>query len=106
MVMQQDDKLIIANLLKKKRQRRQKRAALFSKVLQKCHLRIKSAATNEHTECDFAVPRLILGYPLYNVQDCKAYVIKHLHSNGFKVKSLEDNEDAHIIQISWAHYDK
>ena len=100
-----NDKLDIRALLKKKKERREQRLGIFGKVLAKCHLRIKSAASNEHTHCNFSVPKIVVGYPIYNVTDCEEYVKKNLMENGFDITQIETKE-GNIIQISWGRYDK
>ena len=73
--------------------------------MSKCHLRIKSAALNEQTKCEFTVPKLILGYPIYNVVECREYIVKKLIENGFKVDKIEPTNGDYTIVISWAHHE-
>ena len=103
------DQLVISQLLKKKKKRKAQRRQIFKKILSKCHLRIKSAALNEHTSCSFKIPELVLGYPIYNVFECKKFIIKMLIENGFKVNKIEEsdvsNDDKYSILISWSHHE-
>lgn len=69
-------------------------------------MRIKSAALNEQTSCFFKIPELVLGYPIYNVEDCQKYIIRKLIENGFKVEKINDGEnEKNNIAISWEHYE-
>ena len=97
-------KLNISSLLKKKRLREQKRRQIYNKIIEKSHLRIKSAALNEHTECDFIIPKIIMGFPLYNVEECEKFVIKKLTENGFKVEKFNHPEQ-NSLKISWSHHE-
>ena len=100
----EDTKLNITELLRKRKNRKEKRLQIFSKVLQKCHMRIKSAAINEQIECDFYVPKLVVGYPLYDIGECEEYISECLQKNGFRI-TLKATDEGNLIRISWGHYE-
>ena len=48
--------------------------------------------------CFFEVPEFVIGYPLYNINECVNYIHDKLTSNGFLVKYYFPN----ILYISWS----
>jgi hypothetical protein len=89
----------IDELYKKKRQRVETRLKIYDIVLQKCHNKIKYSSNNhidqEYTY--FNVPSILLGYPLFNKNECSKYIISQLLKNGFIVKYIGDG----LIFICW-----
>ena len=69
---------------------------LYNELLQKCHNRIKLYAQHEKTKCIYRVPEYTIGYPLYNYNDLKEYIINSLQNNGFIIKDSLSG-----ILISW-----
>ena len=66
--------------------KQQTRINVFSKVLEKCHFKIQSAAKKELYNCIYEVPEYVVGLPLYNINDCIDYIMRQLTENGFKVQ--------------------
>jgi hypothetical protein len=67
--------------------------ALFQKILNRVHVRIKTTSkqkTNE-TFCWFIVPEVIIGVPKYDQAECIAYILDKLQENGFKVQYFHPN---------------
>ena len=84
--------------LNKQIENKKKRAKLvFEKVLESCDRRIQSAAAVRAYECVFTVPTFVMGFPLYDVDECMDYVLRKLVSNGF----LTDVLPPRSIRISW-----
>ena len=65
--------------------KKQNRTQIYENVLEKCHLKIKTAANQEKYECIYDVPQYIVGLPLYNINECMDFIINQLNENGFKV---------------------
>ena len=70
---------------------------VFSKILSKCHTKIKEAAKQELYLCYYEVPRYVVGLPLYNLDDCINYMNTQLKENGFVVEQLYHR----YLVISW-----
>lgn len=62
------------------------RISTYEKILERCHQKIKNAASNEQYFVIYDVPHYIVGLPLYNLNNCIEYLITQLKENGFKVE--------------------
>lgn len=65
--------------------KKEHRNSIYERVLNKCHIKIKTAANKELYETYFDVPNYVVGLPLYNINNCLNFIIEQLQSNGFKV---------------------
>lgn len=72
----------LQNSINKKKQNRNN---IYESVLEKCHIKIKTAANKEQYECIYDVPQYIVGLPLYNINECIDFMVRQLNDNGFKV---------------------
>lgn len=71
---------------------------MYKIVLNKCVEKI--IYTNKHTDKSFTifeVPKMLIGQPSYNVQNCIHYIISELHKNGY----LISYSDPGFIYIDW-----
>ena len=96
------EKLIIDELYEKKRQHDLTQLALFNKILNRIHVRIKTISRQSKDEqfCWFVVPEMIIGVPKYDQASCIAYLIDKLKTNGFNVRYIHPN----ALFISWMHW--
>lgn len=96
------EKLNMDDLYEKKRQYDLNKLALFNKILNRIHVRIKTTSRQKIDEqfCWFVVPEIIIGVPKYDQGSCIAYLIDKLKDNGFKVKYVHPN----ALFICWAHW--
>jgi hypothetical protein len=96
------EKLNIDDLYEKKRQYDLTQLALFNKILNRIHVRIKtiSRQTKDEQFCWFMVPEIIIGVPKYDNAACIAYLIDKLKTNGFNVRYIHPN----ALFISWMHW--
>jgi hypothetical protein len=96
------EKLNIDELYEKKRQYDLNKLALFNKILNRIHVRIKTISRQRKDEqfCWYVVPELIIGVPKYDQAACIAYLIDRLKENGFNVKYIHPN----TLFISWMHW--
>jgi len=96
------EKISIDDLYEKKRQNDLSKLALFNKILNRIHVRIKTASRqsiNEHF-CWYLVPETMIGVPKYDQGACIAYIIDKLKTNGFNVRYIHPN----LLFISWMHF--
>ena len=77
--------------------RQETRLCTFVKVLEKCYMKIERTAASDSLFVFYEVPMFVLGCPLFNVNDCIAFMKENLEKNGFLVKYYFPN----IIYISW-----
>lgn len=96
------EKLNIDELYEKKRQFDLNKLALFNKILNRIHVRIKNISKQKINEqfCWFVVPEIILGVPKYDQGACIAYLLDKLKGNGFNIRYIHPN----TLFISWAHW--
>jgi len=96
------EKLNIDELYEKKRQHDLTQLALFNKILNRIHVRIKTISRQSKDEqfCWFVVPEMIIGVPKYDQAACIAYLIDKLKTNGFNVRYIHPN----ALFISWMHW--
>jgi hypothetical protein len=96
------EKLNIDELYEKKRQYDLNKLALFNKILNRIHVRIKTTSRQKTDEqfCWFVVPEVIIGVPKYDQASCIAYLIDKLKINQFNVRYIHPN----TLFISWIHW--
>ena len=96
------EKLNIDELYEKKRQYDLNKLALFNKILNRIHVRIKTTSRQKLNEpfCWFIVPEIIIGVPKYDQGACIAYLLDKLKTNGFNVRYIHPN----TLFISWMHW--
>ncbi len=96
------EKISIDELYEKKRQYDLSKLALFNKLLNRIHIRIKTTSRQKLDEnfCWFVVPEIIIGVPKYDQGACIAYLMDKLKGNGFHVRYVDPN----ALFISWMHF--
>jgi hypothetical protein len=96
------EKLNIDELYEKKRQQDLSKLALFNKILNRIHVKIKTISRQKVDEqfCWFLVPETIIGVPRYDQAACIAYLIDKLNTNGFNIRYIHPN----MLFISWNHF--
>jgi hypothetical protein len=96
------EKLNIDELYEKKRQYDLSKLALYNKILNRIHIRIKTTSRQKIDEqfCWFVVPELIIGVPKYDQASCIAYLMDKLKENGFNIRYIHPN----TLFISWVHW--
>jgi len=96
------EKINIDELYEKKKQYDLNKLALFNKILNRIHVRIKTTSRQKIDEhfCWFIVPEIIIGVPKYDQGACVAYLLDKLKENGFMVRYTHPN----TLFISWNHW--
>jgi hypothetical protein len=96
------EKLNIDDLYEKKRQQDLNKLALFNKILNRIHVKIKTVSRQKVDEqfCWFLVPETIIGVPKYDQGACIAFLIDKLKINGFITRYIHPN----VLFISWMHF--
>jgi hypothetical protein len=96
------EKLNIDELYEKKRKYDLNKLALYNKILNRIHVRIKTVSRQKVDECFcwFLVPEIIIGVPKYDQGACIAYLLDRLKDNGFNVRYIHPN----TLFISWLHW--
>ena len=96
------EKINLDELYEKKRQQDLNKLALFNKLLNRIHVKIKTISRQKIDEqfCWFLVPEIIIGVPKYDQAACIAYLIDKLKINNFNVRYIHPN----MLFISWIHF--
>lgn len=96
------EKINIDELYEKKRQQDLNKLALFNKILNRVHVKIRTVSRQKANEqfCWFLVPETILGVPKYDQGACIAYLMDKLKTSGFNVRYIHPN----LLFISWMHW--
>jgi len=96
------EKINIDELYEKKRQYDLNKLALFNKILNRIHVKIKTTSRQKIDEqfCWFVVPEIIIGVPKYDQAGCIAYLIEKLKDNGFAVRYIHPN----TLFICWKQW--
>lgn len=99
---QYDEKISLDELYDRKREVEINRMNIYKKILNRVHVKIKTAARQKNNESFtfFVVPEFQFGVPKYDVHTCCSYIIEKLEDNGFMVKYTHPN----LIYIYWGHY--
>jgi hypothetical protein len=88
----------INSLHKEKTIKENSKFKIFEIVLSKCVEKI--VYTNRHTDKTFVifeVPKLLIGYPMYDMKSCILYLINKLSSSGYLVEFI----DPFYLYIDW-----
>ena len=95
-------KVNIDELYEKKQRRDQKQLAIFNKILNRIHKRIKFTSNNKTNDKHiwFTVPEYIFGEPVYDQGDCIGYLVNKLEENGFHVRYVHPN----TLFVSWKNW--
>lgn len=96
------EKINIDELYEKKRQQDLNKLALFNKILNRIHVRVKTVSRQKVDEqfCWFLVPETIIGVPKYDQGACIAYLMDKLKVSGFNIRYVHPN----LLFISWLHW--
>lgn len=96
------EKINIDELYEKKKQQDLNKLALFNKLLNRVHVKIKMISKQKTNEqfCWYLVPETILGVPRYDQGSCIAYLMDKLKNSGFNVRYIHPN----LLFISWMHW--
>jgi len=100
--LEENVKLNIDDLYERKKQYDLNTLAVYNRVLNRIHQRIKTISRQQTTEqyCWYILPEMIIGVPRFDNGACTAYVLDKLKDNGFIVRYTHPN----MLLISWAHW--
>lgn len=85
------------DIIKQQEDKNKSKNKIFKKIYKRVEDKIIKAGNCDLNECSYEIPEFILNLPLYNLQDCKQYLINKLSNDGFNVTSNTFNS----ISISW-----
>jgi hypothetical protein len=85
------------NMQKKKIKNRSK---CFDYIIELCHRRIRNVSSYNGQNTFYEIPGFVVGFPLYNLNECITYVVDALRKNGFLIQILPP-PNIGVIYISW-----
>lgn len=74
-----------------------KKQEYYDKIMVKIIALMKKSAEEGKNMCMYVIPNIILGMPIYNINECMFYLISNLKQNGFECTYALPN----IIMIFW-----
>lgn len=72
------------DLVKKQKKKEKEKNQIYQKVYDRVDKKILMASNQNYYKCLYEIPDLMLGLPLYNINECIIYVDKKLKENGFR----------------------
>ena len=72
----------------------------YDRIIELVHRRIRNIASYGGQNTFYEIPVILIGYPLYNTEDCLNYVVEHLRKNGLLIQILPPPSIC-VIYISW-----
>lgn len=90
----------ISELYAMKNKKEKIKTNTFNIIIEKCHNKIKTIAAQGGMNIFFEIPYIMLGYPLYDINQCIEYVVESLQNNGLLVQILP-HPNQNTLYISW-----
>ena len=87
----------VSEVLKIGKDRKKRRKVLINELLENIHKRIKYHAVHGRVFCEYQVPGMISGLPLFNIQEVAVEVYKKLDEEGFLATVYNNG----LIYICW-----
>ncbi len=75
------------------------RRKCFDHIIELCHRRIRTVSSYCGQNTFYEIPGFIVGFPLYNINECIEYIVEALRKNGFLIQMVPTNIG--VIYISW-----
>jgi len=96
------EKINIDELYEKKKQYDLTQLALYNKILNRVHVKIKTIAKKRKDQlfCWYLVPEIIIGVPKFDQGACIAYLMDKLKDNGFAIRYIHPN----TLFICWKSF--
>lgn len=88
-----------ADILKQQGQRQAKRHEAFNIIIDNCYKKIQKCiqVTRNVYSCFCEIPEFIIGYPLYDLNECIQYCMNILIKKGFSIQYIFPR----VLYISW-----
>lgn len=90
----------LSELYDMKKKKEYCRTMCFDYIIELCHRRIRNVASYGGMNCFYEIPGMLIGYPLYNLEECTHYVIEKLRGTGFLVQLLPPPHVS-VVYVSW-----
>jgi hypothetical protein len=97
------DKINLDDLFEKKREIAEGKLALYNKILNRIHAKIKLTSNHNRGKDQslwYLIPEIMIGVSRYDVTECTGYILRKLRENDLAVRYTHPN----LIFISWVHW--
>lgn len=94
------NKISLLELYDIKKRKDNRNSIVFNHILEICNKKIKNIAEHGGMSLYYKIPPVIVGYPLYNYNNCIEYIIKQLRLSGLFISQLPAPNNNYIY-ISW-----
>jgi hypothetical protein len=81
------------------RMRESKHKEVYIIILERIYSRIRRCSTVSMKNCIYDIPELVVGHPMFDVDKCTRFIVRHLVMNGFKVSRTAGFN--RILDINW-----
>lgn len=95
------NQISVLDLHNRMRQRQQRQLECYRTMLDRAYARIRRCASVNMFGCEFEVPEVAVGLPLFDADRCIQYMIRSLIVNGYHVRRVASR----TLQISWEMQD-
>lgn len=92
--------ITLSELYDMKKKKETNRTKCFDHIMELCHRRIRNIASYGGLNCFYEIPGLLIGFPIYNLDECTSYIVEKLRKSGFLVQLLPPPHIS-VIYISW-----
>jgi hypothetical protein len=80
--------------------KQENKAAIYDIVLGRCSEKIiETNKQTDNTFLFFELPKVIIGYPNYNLRDCGEYIVKKFIEKGYSSKLVKNSD---FVYIDWS----
>ena len=93
-------KIDLHELMRIKEQRDLRNLKVFNHILDLCYKKIRQIAEHGGMSLYYNIPPIIIGFPLYNHNNCIEHISKQLRRSGLYIGNLAPPNQAYIY-ISW-----
>lgn len=94
------NKVSLHELYEIKRKKETKINDAYNVILDSCYKKIKNIAEHGGMTLYYKIPPIVIGYPLYNLNNCIEYIDRALKKSGLYVSILPPPNNSYIY-ISW-----
>lgn len=89
--------LSLSDIVNNKKKRDEKKEEVFQVILKECCAKIRKSDEMKNLYCIYTVPEFIIGFPIFNLNECITYIMKEISKRGFQTQYIFPN----IIVIAW-----
>lgn len=72
----------------------------YNHVVSLCNKKIKRIAEHGGYTTFYSIPNVIIGLPLYNIEECVSHLVKLYKKSGYRINKLP-YPNTNIIYLSW-----